>query len=113
MIKLKRQLKCSFCGKRESEVDKLLGGHAGGHICDGCVAACNRILEATPPGFKGWDTLTDTQLLASLPSAQATAEAVRAVLQTQVETLRQRGVSWAAIGEALGISRQAAWERFS
>jgi biotin operon repressor len=35
------------------------------------------------------------------------------VLQTQVETLRQRGISWEAIGGALGVSRQAAWERFS
>jgi biotin operon repressor len=35
------------------------------------------------------------------------------VLQSQVETLRRRGVSWDAIGRALGTSRQAAWERFS
>jgi biotin operon repressor len=35
------------------------------------------------------------------------------VLQSQVETLRRRGVSWEAIGSALGVSRQAAWERFS
>jgi ATP-dependent Clp protease ATP-binding subunit ClpX len=35
------------------------------------------------------------------------------VLQAQVDTLRKREVSWAEIGEALGISRQAAWERFS
>jgi biotin operon repressor len=37
----------------------------------------------------------------------------RDVLQLQVEALRKRDVSWAAIGRALGISRQAAWERFS
>jgi biotin operon repressor len=34
-------------------------------------------------------------------------------LQTVVEELRGREVSWARIGEALGISRQSAWERFS
>jgi ATP-dependent Clp protease ATP-binding subunit ClpX len=38
---------------------------------------------------------------------------MRNVLQQQVETLRKRGVSWADIGAALGVSRQAAWERFS
>ena len=27
--------------------------------------------------------------------------------------LRKRGVTWTRIGDALGISRQAAWERFS
>jgi biotin operon repressor len=30
-----------------------------------------------------------------------------------VDTLRSREVSWADIGEALGVSRQSAWERFS
>ena len=39
--------------------------------------------------------------------------AIRTVLETQVETLRKRGVSWAEIGAALGVSRQAVWERFS
>jgi hypothetical protein len=27
--------------------------------------------------------------------------------------LRERGVSWERIASALGVSRQAAWERFS
>jgi biotin operon repressor len=35
------------------------------------------------------------------------------VLQTQIDELRKRDVSWQAIGAALSISRQAAWERFS
>jgi hypothetical protein len=29
-----------------------------------------------------------------------------------VRDLHKRGMSWAAIGEVLGITRQAAWERF-
>jgi biotin operon repressor len=43
---------------------------------------------------------------------EATVAATRTVLQAQIEELR-RNVSWEAIGKALGISRQAAWERFS
>jgi biotin operon repressor len=57
--------------------------------------------------------MTEDQLLNSLAPAVATVEATRAVLQTQIDTLRTRGVTWSAIGDALGISRQAAWERFS
>jgi biotin operon repressor len=38
---------------------------------------------------------------------------VRTVLQHEIDELRARQVSWDAIGKALGISRQAAWERFS
>jgi ATP-dependent Clp protease ATP-binding subunit ClpX len=40
-------------------------------------------------------------------------DSARARLQEAVDTLRQREVSWATIGEALGVSRQAAWDRFS
>ena len=107
-----RPLRCSFCGKTDSEVSKLIAGPAV-HICDACVGVCNRILEATPETFAGWDAMTEQQLLDALPPAVATVEATRGILQTQIDTLRNRGVSWAAIGTALGISRQAAWERFS
>jgi ClpX C4-type zinc finger len=108
----KRRLRCSFCGKSEAEVGKLLAGPKV-FICDACIGVCNGILKALPKTFAGWDAMTDEQLLASLKPAAATVEATREVLQSQVETLRRRSVSWEAIGGALGISRQAAWERFS
>jgi hypothetical protein len=63
--------------------------------------------------FAGWKALTDDELLAALP---ATAEAVdRAAdgVRDHVEMLRRRGVSWEKIAAVLGVSRQAAWERFS
>ena len=106
------RLRCSFCLKSEKEVAKLMAG-AKGHICDVCVGTCNRILEATPQTFAGWEAMSDEQLVASLKPASATVDATRSVLQSIVETLRTRGVSWEAIGRALGVSRQAAWERFS
>lgn len=105
-------LRCSFCGKSDKEVAKLIGGPKV-HICDSCVGVCNKILEATPTTFSGWDAMTDDQLLGSLQPAVATVDATRTVLQMQIDTLRRRNVSWKAIGGALGISRQAAWERFS
>jgi ATP-dependent protease Clp ATPase subunit len=105
-------LGCSFCGKKAAQVSKLIGGPKV-HICDECVGICNRILEATPASFAGWDAMTDDQLLQSLKLAVATVEATRTVLQMQIDTLRKRDVSWSAIGDALGVSRQAAWERFS
>lgn len=83
------------------------------YICGACISVCNGIPEATPKTFAGWDAMTDEQLLASLKPAAATVDATRAVMQVQAETLRERGVSWETIGDALGISRQAAWERFS
>jgi biotin operon repressor len=41
------------------------------------------------------------------------AEATREALQEHIDELRRREVSWSRIGDALDISRQAAWERFS
>jgi len=34
-------------------------------------------------------------------------------LRDSVAQARKQGVSWEQIGKALGVSRQAAWERFS
>ncbi|MBV8208458.1 MAG: ClpX C4-type zinc finger protein [Burkholderiaceae bacterium] len=108
----RRSLRCSFCGKTDAQVSKLIAGPKV-HICDVCVGICNKILEATPSSFLGWDAMADEQLLGALRPCLATVDATRQVLQTQIDTLRERGVSWAAIGESLGVSRQAAWERFS
>jgi hypothetical protein len=108
----KSPLKCSFCGKTEKEAARLIGG-PNVHICDACVGTCNKILEATPAAFAGWDKMSDEELLAGLKTAEATVEATRTVLQAVIDELRHRSVSWEAIGKALGISRQAAWERFS
>ena len=38
---------------------------------------------------------------------------MRDKVQETVDVLRAREVSWADIGAALKVSRQAAWERFS
>jgi hypothetical protein len=114
MIALRRskRLKCSFCGKSEKDVARLVGG-PGINICDACIGVCNTILEATPAAFSGWDKMSDEQLLGALKTAEATVDAARAVLQAQIDELRKRGITWDAIGTALGTSRQAAWERFS
>lgn len=108
-----KKLNCTFCGKSDREVARLIAGPKGVYICDACVGICNKIMEALPPAFAGWDAMSDVQLLGALKSAEATVDATRSVLQAMVEELRRRGQSWEAIGKALGISRQAAWERFS
>jgi hypothetical protein len=112
MAKDKSRLFCSFCRKTAKEVPSLIAG-PGVHICGDCVKICNSILAGLPSdGFGGWDQLQDDTLLANLERSQAAFEASRAVLQSQIDTLRKREVSWAKIGDALGVSRQAAWERF-
>jgi ATP-dependent Clp protease ATP-binding subunit ClpX len=48
MIKLRR-LRCSFCGKSNDEVLKLVAG-PWVYICDECVAVASRMMEGDPPG---------------------------------------------------------------
>jgi len=40
----KGQLKCSFCGKAQEQVKKLIAG-PGVYICDECIELCNEIIE--------------------------------------------------------------------
>ncbi|MEM7050681.1 MAG: ClpX C4-type zinc finger protein [Acidobacteriota bacterium] len=108
----RKSLSCSFCAKTSAQVAKLLGGPKV-HICDQCVGVCNRVLEAVPESFAGWESVSDADLLAGLRVADGTLDAVRAVLQDQIDEARGRRISWQKIGDALGVSRQAAWERFS
>ncbi|OSS42932.1 ATP-dependent Clp protease ATP-binding subunit ClpX [Desulfurella amilsii] len=43
MAKAKEPLRCSFCGRSQDEVKKLIAG-PGVYICDECIALCNNIL---------------------------------------------------------------------
>lgn len=110
------RLFCSFCSKSDQEVDRLIGG-PGVYICGRCVGKCVKILKPwhgkSVLDFAGWEAYPDSELLKSLAPTEQTVEAVRRDLQAKIDTLRKRGVSWETIGSALGISRQAAWERFS
>jgi hypothetical protein len=63
--------------------------------------------------FAGWKALTDEELLAALPATAQAVEAADERVREHVAMLRQRDVSWEKIAAALGVSRQAAWERFS
>jgi hypothetical protein len=109
---MRRTRRCSVCGKSAEKVKKLIAGPRV-HICEACVGVCNRILDAVPGEAVSWDSMSDAALLGSLAPANAAVKATRQILQAQVDRLRAREVSWAEIGGALGISRQAAWDRFA
>jgi len=109
--------RCSFCGKPDTEVDKLVAG-PGVHICDECVALSASIIEGSlagpaRPRVPVWASLTDGEMLSHIPRVAAHIDQAETDLRSWVRELRRRGVAWARIGEALGITRQSAWERFS
>ena len=114
-LKLPKTLHCSFCGKSQHKVKALIAG-PGTFICDECVGLCEKILAGGPypdhAGFKPLERPTD-ELIELLPSVNFATDSARNFLQALVDALREREVSWAVIAEQLGVSRQAAWERFS
>ncbi|WIG50737.1 MAG: ATP-dependent Clp protease ATP-binding subunit ClpX [Afipia sp.] len=104
---------CSFCGKSKDAVKTLIAGPTV-FICNECVAVCTKFISGeASPEQTDWDKCSDEFLLEQLPRTSAIADAAGDHLASHVATLRKREVTWEAIGRALGVSRQAAWERFS
>jgi ATP-dependent Clp protease ATP-binding subunit ClpX len=108
---------CSFCTKEEEQVAKMVAG-PGVYICNECVDLCVSIMSVAAPtdedrSIPYWQAMSDEELLAHLPRIASVATQVEDNLRVWVQRLRDRGVSWARIGAALGMARQSAWERFS
>ena len=110
------EMRCSFCGRLYTDVAKLIAG-TGVYICDGCVNLCVGVLADTGqverPTVPEWAAMSDDELLERIPFIASSAANIEAGLRDRVHELRDRGVSWARIGAALGMTRQSAWERFS
>ena len=49
-----KNLYCSFCGKSQHEVKKLVSGPSV-FICDECIAQCNDIIHEQAPLLGGHD----------------------------------------------------------
>ena len=94
MAKFDAHLKCSFCGKSQDQVRKLIAG-PGVYICDECIDLCNEILDeelvegqhspARPSNDSGRRTATrkttkPAPTLASIPKPQE----IRTFLDQQV-----------------------------
>lgn len=45
MAKASKMTFCSFCGKSQNEVRKMIAGPAGVYICDSCVTVCKTIID--------------------------------------------------------------------
>jgi ribosomal protein L37AE/L43A len=115
----KRVYNCSFCGKSQTAVKTLVSG-PGVFICDECVQLCQDIIAKEAATVVSTqkvpsllpDNAPTQKLLKTLAGYNGAFERVDAGMQDIVDILREREVSWATIGQALAVSRQAAWKRF-
>ena len=72
----KKALRCSFCGKREQQVHRMIQG-PGVRICDECVQLCMSILNEGVDG-------PETTPLEDVPDQLPTPKEIRAVLDEYV-----------------------------
>lgn len=115
----KRLLRCSFCGKAQTEVKTLVAG-PGVFICDECLHLGQAIVDEkaanpTVPDILNSllpDNAPTETLLKTLTGYNGAFERIDAAMQDIVDILRERDVSWATVGQTLAVSRQAAWKRF-
>jgi len=109
---------CSFCAKPNTEVAALVAG-PGVYICDECVALCQQVIDAdtrpaSVPRLAPWERAADLDaVLENLPRIARAGALVEESLAGWVGRGRELGATWARIGEALGMTRQSAWARFS
>ena len=113
---MSRYWRCSFCGKGKDRVGRLVAG-PGVFICDQCIQLCNEVLHSDEREGRSLSIGPDSEvaeiLLEELRINAAGLKQSEEQLQRAVTLLRKNQVAWARIGEAIGTSRQAAWERFS
>jgi len=107
---------CSFCLKPNTEVNKLVAGPAV-FVCNECVDLCCQVIAAAPdnqPRLLPWEAADSLDsVLAMLPNAEAAHAQAESSLSGWVGQARELGGTWAQIGDALGMTRQSAWERFA
>ena len=87
---------CSFCGKSQNEVIKIIAGPAGVHICDACVTVCKTIIdreikENEESGIRpAFQSKTPAQIKAYLDEHVIGQEAAKKVLSVAVYNHYQR-----------------------
>ena len=72
----KRSVRCSFCGKHQDQVRRLIAG-PGAYICNECVQLCMSILEDE-------GELTQEALESAIPDAIPTPREIHAVLDQYI-----------------------------
>jgi ATP-dependent Clp protease ATP-binding subunit ClpX len=121
----KKLLFCWFCCKSQHEVNCLIAGPSV-YICNECVYLCNDILDERAAKKQAGDqtgseeeqrrdylrSLETRNINDSIASLEQFRDMLATTQQWGVDALRERKVTWAEIGDALGISREEARKRF-
>ena len=79
------KLKCSFCGKTQDQVKKLIAG-PDVCICDECIELCNEILDEELFNFKSEEKETSSEItIESIPKPKE----IKAYTNLSDETIKK------------------------
>ncbi len=89
--RLDDKIRCSFCGKTQDQVRKLIAGSDNVYICDDCIELCAEILEeeladanAAGPDFSGINLLKPKEIKAFLDEYVIGQDEAKKVLSVAV-----------------------------
>ncbi|MFT3889436.1 MAG: ClpX C4-type zinc finger protein [Arachnia sp.] len=106
---------CSYCLRSRAEAGPMVCSPLAA-ICRACAENAVR-LHASDISSDALTTpvadLDDSALLSRIADVAAAGGQVEEHLAAWVTVARNKHLSWERIGEALGITRQSAWERFA
>lgn len=79
MVKNNKVVRCSFCGKQQTAVKKMIAGPAGIYICDECIKVCESILET-----ENFEEYEDKYTINSEEEKLPTPEEIKKILDEYV-----------------------------
>ncbi len=80
--------RCSFCGKRSTEVQSMVAGPGAAYICENCLQLCNEILnDPTPFSAKALELATRPPVVIAAPQEPVRQGMLEAIPREPVRTI--------------------------
>ena len=115
---------CSFCGKAQERVHRLIAGPGGVYICNECISLCTEIIaeeqvvrqDQTPKGDAQWvkssgARKTDDEVVERVAQAAAIDRRVQALLAPLVDELAAARATIERLADENGALRERTYLR--